>query len=62
MYPKFFSTIVGNFELTELSLYDCKISPQALVDLSDVLAMNKRIRKLDLSYNPEAFENKEAIS
>jgi hypothetical protein len=27
-----------------------------------VLAMNRRIRKLDLSYNPEAFAKKDAIA
>ena len=32
------------------------------MDLSDVLAMGKRIYKLDLSYNPEAFEKIDAIA
>ena len=61
MYPTFFSVVIQSYELLELSLYDCKISSEALIDLSDVLALNKRIYKLDLSYNPEAFEKREAV-
>lgn len=53
--------VIQSYELLELSLYDCKISSEALIDLSDVLALNKRIYKLDLSYNPEAFEKRAAV-
>ena len=47
--------------IKELSLYDTRLSVEALLSLSEFLAKNKTISKLDLSYNPEAFKNAEIV-
>jgi DNA-binding Lrp family transcriptional regulator len=50
-----------NRDFKELSLYDTRLSPEALLALSEVLAKNKVIIKLDLSYNPSAFTSSEVV-
>ena len=44
-----------NRDIKELSLYDTRLSSEALLALSETIAKNKVIIKLDLSYNPSAF-------
>ena len=51
--------ISKNFK--ELSLYDTRLSVDALVSLSEYIAKNKSLIKLDLSYNPGAFITSEIV-
>ena len=48
-------------DFKELSLYDTRLSSEALLSLSEILAKNKVILKLDLSYNPTAFTSSEVV-
>lgn len=41
-----------------LSLYDCYLQPESLNALSESISDNKNIRKLDISYNSQAFISK----
>lgn len=43
--------------LKELNLYDSGLSADALLVISRILSVNRSIRKLNLGYNSEAFEN-----
>lgn len=47
---------------SHLNLYDCYMQPQCLQVLSECLSQNKKVSKLDLSYNPEAFVSKNYTS
>ena len=47
---------------TELNLYDCCVEGSCLVVLAEVIAENKYILKLDLSYNPKAFLDCEEVA
>lgn len=48
-------------DFKELSLYDTRLSAEALLALSEFIAKNKSILKLDLSYNPTAFTNADIV-
>lgn len=48
-------------DFKELSLYDTRLSPEALLSLSEIIAKNKVIIKLDLSYNPSAFTSSDVV-
>jgi hypothetical protein len=51
----------SNRNFKELSLYDTRLSPEALISLSDYIVKNKEIINLDLSYNPSAFNNSDVV-
>jgi hypothetical protein len=44
-----------------LNLYDCCLSPEVLISLSDQLSQNLLVTKLDLSYNPSCFSSKSSV-
>ena len=48
-----------NFEL--LNLYDCCLSSEVLLALSDQLSQNVKVQKLDLSYNSGGFSLKSTV-
>lgn len=48
-------------KIKELSLYDTRLSAEALLSLSEAIGRNKTITKLDVSYNSEAFSNPEIV-
>lgn len=48
--------------LAELNLYDTRLSPLALAALGDMLSLNKRLIRLDLSYNATAFTTKSIVT
>lgn len=48
--------------LSELNLYDTRLSPEALAALGEALSLNKKVRKLDLGYNASAFTDKAVLT
>jgi len=48
--------------LTELNLYDTRLSPLALAALGEALSLNRRILHLDLGYNASAFTTKAILT
>lgn len=48
--------------LTELNLYDTRLSPLALAALGEVLSLDRRIFRLDLGYNASAFTTKAILT
>lgn len=47
--------------LAELNLYDTRLSVEALAALAEALANNAKIKRLDLGYNAEAFEDLDVL-
>jgi hypothetical protein len=55
------SILSTNRDFKELNLYDTRLSPEALLCISESISKNKSIQILNLSYNPSAFSSSDIV-